>query len=178
MDEAGFVHLDGERPDKATYSISIPFSEATNVRAVQVQVPKTQASNFVLSRVSGRFIPTNAQPTMARFVRLIVPGENRFLHTAELQVFRGGINVALTGTATQSSTAYNAEAKRAIDGNTDGDFQAQSVTHTEGEKDPWLEVDLGQPTAIDSVVVWNRTDGDASIVNRMKGFELEFLDAE
>jgi hypothetical protein len=38
-------------------------------------------------------------------------------------------NVARGKTATQSSTAFGGDASRALDGNTDGDFNAGSVTH-------------------------------------------------
>jgi len=69
-------------------------------------------------------------------------------------------NVALAGTATQSSTDYSGDASRAIDGSTDGWFPDGSVTHTAGGADssPWWQVDLGQDHQIDEIVLWNRTD--------------------
>ena len=47
-------------------------------------------------------------------------------------------NIALEGTATQSSTRIEGgAASRAIDGNTDGNFWAHSVTHTGYVSSPW-----------------------------------------
>ena len=72
------------------------------------------------------------------------------------------INVAPVGTATQSST-YTASpaggpATLAIDGNTNGNWFASSVTSTNYEYQPWWQVDLGASYAIDSINVWNRSD--------------------
>jgi hypothetical protein len=46
--------------------------------------------------------------------------------------------------------------------NTDGDMpKTASVSHTDGRKsNPWWQVDLGQDMPIESIVLWNRTDGD------------------
>ena len=74
-----------------------------------------------------------------------------------------GENLALNGTATQSGTNWEAEASRANDGNTDGNFWGSlSVTGTAWRVQPWWQIDLGQVSAIQSVNVWNRTDCCAS----------------
>jgi pimeloyl-ACP methyl ester carboxylesterase len=72
-------------------------------------------------------------------------------------------NVALSGTASQSSTAYGGVAGRAVDGNTSGNWGDNSVTHTTVENQPWWQVDLGSLQPIQEVKLWNRTDccGDA-----------------
>jgi hypothetical protein len=81
------------------------------------------------------------------------------------------------GTATQSSTGYGGEAKRANDGKTEGDyFKGQSVSHTQSEKDPWWEVDLGTESDLDRIVVWNRTDSNTG--TRLANFRVSVLDAE
>lgn len=79
-------------------------------------------------------------------------------------------NVALLGTASQSSTwggAGNpyAFASNAIDGNTDGNYYHQSTQHTnsdsglaEGNGYAWWQVALDQDYTIDSITIWNRTD--------------------
>lgn len=73
--------------------------------------------------------------------------------TAEL------VNVAVDGTASQSSTRFGGVAGRAIDGNTSGVWQQDSVTHTvPADGLPWWEVELASPTTIDSIVLWNRTN--------------------
>jgi hypothetical protein len=72
-------------------------------------------------------------------------------------------NVALSGTASQSSTNYGGVATRAVDGNTSGNWGDNSVTHTMVEDQPWWYVDLGSLQPIQEVKLWNRTDccGDA-----------------
>jgi hypothetical protein len=69
-----------------------------------------------------------------------------------------GPNLALGKHATQSSTYGMADAALAVDGNTNGDYNAGSVTHTSSKRNAWWEVDLGNSSPITSVVVWNRTD--------------------
>jgi subtilisin family serine protease len=69
-----------------------------------------------------------------------------------------GRNLALNKPATQSSTGYGGEASRAVDGNTDGNFNDASVTHTNDDAQAWWQVDLGEVESIGSVQVFNRTD--------------------
>jgi hypothetical protein len=67
-------------------------------------------------------------------------------------------NVALLGTASQSSTAFGANL--AIDGNTDGDINHGSVSRTHWNDQAWWQVALDQDYAVDQIVLWNRTDSD------------------
>ncbi|WP_019415189.1 PxKF domain-containing protein [Paenisporosarcina sp. TG20] len=69
-------------------------------------------------------------------------------------------NVSLNKGTTQSSTAYEHDgySERAVDGNTDGYYWHNSVTHTEVETNPWWEVDLGKTQDINKINIWNRTD--------------------
>ena len=75
--------------------------------------------------------------------------------------------------ATQSSTASNAKASRATDGNTDTTFSKNSCTATKQEESPWWSVDLDRKLAVKSVTVFNRGDccGD-----RLNGFEVKVGD--
>jgi hypothetical protein len=104
-----------------------------------------------------------------------LPGEQRILSLAEVQVFSKGKNIAPNGKADQSSTDFNGPASRAIDDNTNGDFGANSTTHTKTEDNPWWEVDLGADHPIDEIVVWNRTDG--GVGTRLNNFKVIALDA-
>ncbi|MEL6923805.1 MAG: Ig-like domain-containing protein [Bacteroidota bacterium] len=70
----------------------------------------------------------------------------------------GARNLAVDGTATQSSVIFGAEAGRAKDGNLNGSFNDGSVTATAFEFQAWWELDLGQVSDIEWVNVWNRTD--------------------
>ncbi|MCP3920428.1 MAG: hypothetical protein GY711_33285 [bacterium] len=67
-------------------------------------------------------------------------------------------NLALTGTATQSSLGFGGVPERAIDGNTDGTYNNGSVTHTADLSDSWWEVDLGGTFSIGEVRLYNRLD--------------------
>jgi alpha-L-fucosidase 2 len=72
------------------------------------------------------------------------------------------VNLALNAPAGQSSTyATGAVASRAVDGNTNGAFWSNSVTHTSEnplDTNPWWQVDLGASRAVSTVQLWNRTD--------------------
>ena len=72
-----------------------------------------------------------------------------------------GVNLAVAGTATSSSTGFSAPAARANDGNTDGAFGDGSVFHSAAgapENPRFWEVDLGLEKALSRVHVWFRTD--------------------
>ena len=72
-----------------------------------------------------------------------------------------GTNLSRGKSATQSSTLSGypgAVAASAVDGNTDGGFFNNSVTHTNADANAWWQVDLGSSAAVNSVVLWNRTD--------------------
>jgi len=121
---------------------------------------------------------TGKKGASARFVRISLPQPGT-LTLAEVQVFADGKNVALEGKASQSSTAHGGEAKRAIDGNTSGDWGSGTQTHSaEGEKNPWWEVDLQKEASIEAVAVWNRTDSDGAYVKRLDGFIITLLDGD
>ncbi len=69
------------------------------------------------------------------------------------------VNLARGKPATQSTTAHNAEASRAVDGNTSGSWGDNSVTHTaEPSTEAWWQVDLGQSEALSQLALYNRTD--------------------
>jgi hypothetical protein len=132
--------------------------------------------NFVITRIAAALQPSQQSQPRGRFVRIEIPGRQKMLSLAEVQVFSDGTNIALAGQATQSSTDYNGPAPLAIDGKTDGDYKAGSVTHTAVSDDPWWEVDLQVVKPIDRVVVFNRTDGDVG--SRLNGFRLAVLDEQ
>ncbi len=112
---------------------------------------------------------------MGRYVRIDLPGKNKTLTLAEVEIFSGGRNVARGGKATQSSTASGGDAGRAIDGNTSGRYGDGGQTHTqENTNDPWWEVDLGAEYPITSIVIWNRTE--SNLGKRLNGFNLRVLD--
>ena len=94
-----------------------------------------------------------------RYVRVQLAG-TEILSLAEVEV-RGPVsigNLALGKPAVQSSTGSGGDASRAVDGNTNGNFAGNSVTHTGSENQPWWQVDLGSVHQIGAIILWNRTD--------------------
>ncbi|MCL5128528.1 T9SS type A sorting domain-containing protein [Algibacter sp. L4_22] len=86
-------------------------------------------------------------------------------------------NLALTGAAIQSSTAYGGIGSRAIDGNTNGSFSNNSVTHTDPSDTPtWWLVNLSSEQAIGDIVIFNRT-GKQSYIDRLSDFAVYVYDA-
>ncbi|MBI1901311.1 MAG: ThuA domain-containing protein [Planctomycetia bacterium] len=111
---------------------------------------------------------------VGRYVRIELPRQGT-LTLAEVEVSSDGRNVARSGKATQKNTAHGGEASRAIDGNTSGMFGNGGQTHSrESTDNPWWEVDLGESLPIESIVVFNRTDG--TLGKRLDGFTLTVLD--
>lgn len=110
-----------------------------------------------------------------RFVRIELPRRGT-LTLAEVEVISGGSNIAPKGKATQSSTAHGGHAERAIDGGTGGSYGSDTQTHTkENSRNPWWELDLGREYSIESVRIWNRTDG--TLGDRLEGYTLTVLDS-
>jgi len=115
-----------------------------------------------------------AAPVKGRYVRVLLPGDNRILSLAEVQVFSGGKNVALGKKTAQSSTANDGSSSRAVDGSTNGDWNAGSITHSiENVTQPEWELDLGSDLSIEKISLWNR-DGWES---RLDDVNVLILDA-
>ncbi|EMI45165.1 planctomycete cytochrome C domain protein [Rhodopirellula sp. SWK7] len=186
------------KPAKAeTISITTRPATPTKINSVRVEVLPDERNNHYVGRgEDGRFslsfsahvISSDDGPTMRpnrpRYVRIELSGK-KILSLAEVQIFSSEkneegqpINVALQGTASQSSNYTSGAASLAIDGNTEGDYRkANSVTHTSlNGQNPWWEVDLGSEHSVESIVVWNRTDN--GLQNRLDGFRLTLLDKD
>jgi RHS repeat-associated protein len=69
-----------------------------------------------------------------------------------------GGNLAWGKVTSQSSTGWGGNSSRGVDGNTNGSWSDNSVTHTQFEHQPWWQVDLGSVQQIGTVKLWNRTD--------------------
>ena len=70
------------------------------------------------------------------------------------------VNVALGGSATQSSVAgYGEQPGFAIDGNRDGYWWHSSCTCTGNVLGSWWQVVLPSPTTVNEVVIYNRAEG-------------------
>lgn len=81
------------------------------------------------------------------------------LAVTQAQMPGSNTNIAQGKTAIQSSLASGGLPQRAVDGNRNGDYFAQSsVTHTAIEDNPWWQVDLAAVNYIDNITLFNRTD--------------------
>jgi putative heme-binding domain-containing protein len=111
-----------------------------------------------------------------RYVRVELPGKNKTLTLAEVEVYSDGRNVARQGKATQKNTAHGGDAAKGIDGNKSGKFGDGGQTHTEENTDgPWWEVDLGNEFPIDAIAIYNRTDD--GLGKRLDGFTVQVRNA-
>ena len=86
-------------------------------------------------------------------------------------------NVALNQPVVQSTTAFSGVASRAVDGNTNGSFNAGSVTHTVvNSNNPWWRVDLGATHNVSQINIFNRTNNCCSF--RLNGAVVYVGDVE
>ncbi|XP_048580701.1 receptor-type tyrosine-protein phosphatase S-like isoform X3 [Nematostella vectensis] len=117
---------------------------------------------------------------IARVIR-IVPLNHVGVACMRLEIYGVMIqsgNVALRKTAYQPSTDHSGVATRAVDGDPNPDYPANTCTHTKGMTDPWWRVDLGSSQPIAEVVITNRdgTYGTQRLWD--KTFELRIGDNE
>lgn len=171
---------------KDNYVIEIPSPAAQSLTALRLEAlphdslpnqgPGHAAGNFVVTGIKAELTPSeSAKEPQVRFVRIELPGKDKLLQLAEVQVFSRGANVATQGTASQKSTYTDATAARANDGNTTGAYDKGSVAHTGlGTEDPWWEVDLKAEHPVNRIVVWNRSEA----AERLAGFRIVALDAQ
>jgi hypothetical protein len=138
-----------DTPFLATDTPATLQSRAGTFASHQIAAP--DPSTTILAGVQGRY------------VRVQLSGAN-YLSLAEVQVIGTGgpafRNLAPGKAATQSSNypGVSSGPALAVDGNTDGQFFDGSVTATNLDTNAWWQVDLGVSAAVNSVVIWNRTD--------------------
>jgi hypothetical protein len=173
--------------EKDVYTVELPLDLAKTadkgIAAIRLETLPTadlpgggaghSGGNFVITELKAQMVPAGQSAPKARIVRIEIPGPQKILSLAEVQVFSAGTNVAMKGKATQSSTDYAGSAEYAIDGNTNGEFEKKSVTHTAVSDNPWWEVDLGSDTEIERLTIWNRTGG--GIHERLADFRISLL---
>jgi hypothetical protein len=182
----GSLRASGTNASGDTYTVTARTNLA-EIRAIRLEAlpdpslpsegsGRGAAGRFVLSRFGAEVAPdTEEKSPVGRFVRVELPGKDKILSLAEVEVYSEGANVAPGGAAEQSSTDYGGAAARAIDGKTDGRYYiGNSTTHTRSEDNPWWEVRLAEPEAVERIVVWNRTDN--GVEARLTKFRVQVLD--
>ena len=112
-------------------------------------------------------------PSMCYYVKIIRPGRG-ILSVAEVQVFdNSNTNVALNKDTDQSTTQNSGNSSRAVDGNTNTNWNRSSITHTRNTNDNYLEINLGGGYRVKRVVVFNRKD---CCSERIAGAKIILLD--
>ena len=67
-------------------------------------------------------------------------------------------DLALNQPTSESSLGYGGVPSRAVDGNTDGVYGDNSVTHTGTDANSWWQVDLQAASTVGAITISNRTD--------------------
>jgi glucose/arabinose dehydrogenase/azurin len=104
---------------------------------------------------------------VGRYVRVLLPGRDRTLGLAEVEVQSGGQNIASRATPSQSSGIpggdFGGGPAKATDGNFDVAQAGAAAAFTTRELDPWWELDLGSEQPIDTLTIRPYlADGEAS----------------
>ena len=114
---------------------------------------------------------------VGQIIRIELPGNNRVLTLAEVEVISGGKNIAKMGKPRQSTLDFGGVAYRAIDGNKSGIYSDNGQTHTKSQQNPYWELNFGKAVPIESIVIWNRTENNGTYVNRLDGCKVSILDS-
>jgi hypothetical protein len=109
-----------------------------------------ETSNEITSSPTPSPVESSAALPNVKTVRIHAVTGNP-LNLFEVYIYSNGVNVAVDGLASQSSTLKLLDASRAIDGNKD------TFTHTTNENAfSWWQVDLADEVAVESVTILNR----------------------
>ena len=153
-------------PTTANYDVSLRVAAPNAGATVKVLFDGEDKSGFVNLPATGDWQIWD-DVTLAKGITL-----NQGVQSMRIQVGAGNFNLnnitvalgvdptnlALGKTTSQSSTGYEGDATRAVDGNTDGKYTNNSVTHSASSLQPWWQVDLGSNNDISTINIWNRTD--------------------
>lgn len=173
----------GEGVFKDTYTVELPFDAPATVTALRLEALSDESlekkgpghgGNFVVKRVRASILPVPNDPgPSVRFIRIEHPGKVS-LRLAEVQAFASGENVAVKGSATQSSTLEGGTPERAIDGTIDDEPSRSSVAISEDEEKPWWELDLKSEANLERIVIW----ADRKAGESLKGLRVIAMDAD
>ena len=140
-------------------------------------VPEGRAAARRPAAGAGQDGRRRARRSRGRYVRIELPGKQRTLTLAEVEVYSDGRNVARKGKATQKQHRPRRRRQPRPSTATRAAPTATAARRTprRATDDPWWEVDLGREFPIEPIVVCNRTDGNLG--NRLNNFTLKVLDA-
>jgi hypothetical protein len=111
-----------------------------------------------------------------KYVKIIKDATNSNLHIAELEIYNNeDENVALQGTPTAISSFLDVtKPKNMINGITHGNYEGEDgvIAETNYGNNPWLQVELAEPTDIKKIIIYLRTD----IIGKHEDTKLQLLD--
>lgn len=98
---------------------------------------------------------------------MALPGDDRTINLAEMEIDVDGENVAPDADLSQSSEYNDSQfpISNLVDGNR-GNF-----SHTAFESDPWIRVEFDAPVAVDEIRIWNR----GGFEERFDGAQITFF---
>ncbi len=133
-------------------------------------VPVAPEAKAVAVEDGGRTIRLRPSGVKASSFTMTVPGNDKVINLAEMEITSGGKNVAGEAKLSQSSEYGGGQypVKNLVDGNK-GNF-----SHTSPQKNPWVKVEFDKPVAIDEVRIWNRPEFES----RFEGAEVVFFDGK
>lgn len=114
--------------------------------------------------------PPEAAADGVTAVTMTLPGGNRTINLAEMEVHAGGRNITADVGLSQSSGYGNNQFP--ISNLVDGD--RGNFSHTAFESDPWIRLEFEQPAALDRIRLWNRRDFE----DRFNGARVAFLQGD
>ncbi|MEZ6071272.1 MAG: hypothetical protein R3C10_13620 [Pirellulales bacterium] len=149
-----------------TFTIQFAAPDAARLSALRLEARAVDTANLdadaIVTGVRLTLTPPPSARSSGRYVRVTLPGDERILSLAEVQVFSGDDNVAIgrDGDAEQHGLRGGGWNGRSTATPTATTSRPRARRTPNSRPDPWWEVDLGRPTSVDRLVVWNRTDGD------------------
>lgn len=189
-----WVSANGPNPDKASYQVVGRLAErdAQPMTAIRMDVipgePMSSGKTVGRSAGNGNFVVSELEmdtridaPAVEGIqqITLRLPGPDRMIHLAEIQVLDANqkrLPRSTMQSVQQSSTGFGGVIERAFDGNTDGQFDHQSVSHTAVESDPWIRITFAEPQSISRIVLYPRTDGE--LYRRLDGLIVQLSNSE
>jgi alpha-L-fucosidase 2 len=155
----------------ACHVLSVGLAFPENSTSISYQWYKDDVE--VDGETGPRLILSDIQTDDAGTYKVVVTADGNELTSNPAVLVVPGLNLALAGTATQSTTAFGGSPERGIDGNTSGNWGNGSVTHSDNVAGTSWQVQLYDVSSVEKVVIWGRTD---CCMNRLTDFRVSALD--
>uniref|UniRef100_A0A672PK41 Fucolectin tachylectin-4 pentraxin-1 domain-containing protein n=1 Tax=Sinocyclocheilus grahami TaxID=75366 RepID=A0A672PK41_SINGR len=128
-----------------------------HLNRAEIRVGNSLKNNVISSIPAGVSYFYSCVGMVGRYVNLVIPGVMKVLTLCEVEVY-GTENLALKGTAVQSTTYYSWGAANAIDGIRYAPGTASFCSITLNQLNPWWRLDLLDYYCIYKVTITNRAD--------------------